>query len=111
MLKLRLVHSTCMLFYDVLLFLLQVTIRVTDANDNSPVCPRLPRMELDRTTAVGTVVTILEVTDADIGENAEIVFQGIRGEFVPQFLNVDPQTGAITTIRSDSKNLSELVIY
>jgi hypothetical protein len=56
-------------------------------------------MQLDRRTEVGTMVTVLEVTDADIGTNAEIVFEGIRGEFAPQFLEVHPQSGQIMTTK------------
>ncbi len=75
---------------------MQVTVQVTDANDNAPVCPRLPPMQLDRNVDVGTRVVTLEVTDADIGLNGEILFQGIRGEFAAQFLDVGAQNGEIT---------------
>lgn len=78
------------------MFVLQVTVQVTDVNDNFPVCPRLPSMQLDTSVAVGTMVTVLEVTDADIGSNAEILFQGIRGQYAPQFLDVDSQSGQIS---------------
>lgn len=74
----------------------QVTIQVTDANDNSPVCPRLPDIELVKNAAVGTVVTALRVTDADIGINSQISFQSLNGQFASQFLEVIT-TGEIRT--------------
>ena len=73
---------------------------VGDVNDNFPVCPRLLPMQLDRRTEVGTMVTILEVTDADIGINAEIEFVGIRGEFAPQFLEVRTQNRELQVFTS-----------
>lgn len=72
---------------------------MTDANDNSPVCLRLPRLQLDRRSDVGTRVGVLRVTDADIGANAEILYEEVRGQFAPQYLEVDAQTGEILTIK------------
>ena len=80
---------------------LQVTVQVLDANDNSPVCPRPPEIQLDRSVDVGTVVTTLVVTDADILENAQIVFQRIEGDFASLFLDVNAETGEITTTEWD----------
>ena len=51
---------------------------------------------------VGTIVTELLVTDADIGRNGEINFLGVIGDFTPQFFRVDtltPQSGRVLTIR------------
>ena len=48
---------------------------------------------------MGTRVVVLEVTDADIGDNAAILYEGIRGQFAPQFLEVDQDTGEITTFK------------
>ena len=56
-------------------------------------------MQLDRNVEVGTVVTTLVVSDADIGINAQIVYEGIRGDFAPLFLGVNEQSGQISTIR------------
>ena len=54
-------------------------------------------MQLDRGVEVGTMVTTLEVTDADIGSNGDIQFVRVRGEFAPQFLEVHPSNGQIIT--------------
>ena len=62
-------------------------------------CPRLPRLTLDRNADVGTTVVMLEVSDADIGQNADIFFRGIRGEFAPEFLQVDENSGEITVTK------------
>lgn len=82
-----------------LIYVMQLTIQVGDVNDNSPVCPRLPRLTLDRNAGVGTSVVILEVTDADIGANAEILYRGIQGQYAPQFLEVAGETGEITVTK------------
>ena len=76
---------------------LQLTIQVTDVNDNSPVCPRPPQLQLDRSVDVGTIVATLVVTDADLGENAAIDFERVEGDFASQFLGVDRETGVIST--------------
>lgn len=74
---------------------MQLTIQVGDVNDNDPVCPRLPILTLDRNADVGTRVVVLEVTDADIGVNAEILFTGIQGQYAPQFLEVGGESGDV----------------
>lgn len=45
------------------------------------------------------MVAVLQVTDADIGNNAGILYEGIRGQFAPQFLEVDQDSGEITTFK------------
>ena len=72
---------------------------MTDVNDNDPVCPSLPQLNLNRAVSVGTPVVTLRVTDADIGLNGEVIFQRIRGPFAPQFLEVNSQTGEIITVK------------
>ncbi len=61
-------------------------------------CPRVPQLQLNRNAELGTVLTTLVVTDADINENALIVYEDIRGNFAPQFFDVNQQTGEIVII-------------
>ena len=49
--------------------------RIGDANDNNPICPTLPEIQLRRDADIGYIVLErLMVTDADINENARIRF-------------------------------------
>ena len=57
-------------------------------------------MELNRNTDVGVqVATFQDVTDADIGENARISFQEIRGGELTNSLDIDQQSGQIFTTK------------
>ena len=40
----------------------QLTVEVTDVNDNAPVCPALLDLQVDRTVEPGHVVVLLEVS-------------------------------------------------
>lgn len=72
-----------------------------DANDNSPVCPTLPEIQLEFDVAVDyTVLQRLAVVDADINENARIQFLGVEDDRGNDnmLLDVD-QSGRIFTIK------------
>ena len=72
-----------------------------DANDNAPICPTLPEIQLQNDIAVGhTVLQNLAVTDADINENARIQYLGVENERGNDniLLDIDP-SGRIFTIR------------
>ena len=69
-----------------------------DVNDNPPVCLRAPMVELNKDAPVGTVVATILVTDADEGVNSQIIFQDIRGQYSPQYLGVDTDSGVIRTM-------------
>lgn len=72
-----------------------------DANDNSPVCPTLPEIQLEFDVAVDyTVLQRLAVVDADINENARIRFLGVEDDRGNDnmLLDVD-QSGRIFTIK------------
>ena len=55
-------------------------------------------VELNKDAAVGTVVATILVTDADEGVNSQIIFQDIRGQYSPQYLGVDTDSGVIRTM-------------
>ena len=70
-----------------------------DANDNSPVCPTLPEIQLQDDVEIGYILLQLLVSDADINENARIQFLGVENESgnVNSLFNID-QSGQISTI-------------
>ena len=77
-----------------------MTIIIGDANDESPVCPVLSEISLERSTDVGSTIFQLTVTDADIGVNAQIRFNSVQnGDSTESSLfEVDTNTGEIRTI-------------
>lgn len=85
---------------DCCYFCLQLNIQISDINDNRPVCPVLPEIQLNRQVSQGHVVTQLEVTDADIGQNAVINYLALRqgSNVVDPLFNVNP-SGDIITLR------------
>lgn len=59
---------------------LQLTVVVGDANDNAPICPTLPEIQLRNDVDIGYILLQLLVSDADINENARIQFLGVENE-------------------------------
>lgn len=78
---------------------LQLTVVVGDANDNRPVCPTLPEIQLRNDVGVGHVLLRLLVSDADINENARIQFLEVVDENGNDnsLFSVDQQSGQIST--------------
>ncbi|XP_058398237.1 protocadherin alpha-1-like [Diceros bicornis minor] len=79
----------------------QLLITVLDVNDNAPLFSQaLYRVHLSETTAKGTLVTILNASDADEGVNGEIVFS--FGSDVPlnvqKNFKIDSSSGEIRLI-------------
>ncbi|XP_014649509.1 PREDICTED: protocadherin alpha-1-like [Ceratotherium simum simum] len=79
----------------------QLLITVLDVNDNAPLFSQaLYRVHLSETTAKGTLVTILNASDADEGVNGEIVFS--FGTDVPlnvqKNFKIDSSSGEIRLI-------------
>ena len=83
---------------DIIIFL-QLTVVVGDANDNSPVCPTLPEIQLRNDVDIGHILLQLLVSDADINENARIRFLGVENENgnADLLFNID-QSGQFFTI-------------
>lgn len=78
---------------------LQLIILVGDANDNEPVCPTLPEIQLRNDVDIGYILLQLLVSDADINENARIRFLGVENESgnTNSVFNID-QSGQVFTI-------------
>ena len=58
----------------------QITIAITDVNDNSPMFDEaLYNISLLETTALGTIIERVIATDLDSGSNAELVFDFLNG--------------------------------
>ena len=73
--------------------------RIGDANDNNPICPTLPEIQLRRDADIGYIVLErLMVTDADINENARIRFLQVVDDVGNEhpLLSVD-ENGQIST--------------
>ncbi len=79
---------------------MQVVINIADDNDQTPVCPVLEEIPLDISSPVGTPVTQLTVSDADIGVNADIEFVSVLegGNSEGTIFEINPLTGNIRTI-------------
>ena len=77
----------------------QLTVVVGDANDNEPICPILPEIQLRNDVDIGYILLQLLVSDADINENARIRFLGVENESgnTNSLLNID-QSGQVFTI-------------
>ena len=62
----------------------ELTIKVTDVNDNAPrfELPDYQAHDVDEDVPIGTAIVQVSATDADTGKNAEIVYSIDRDEFV-----------------------------
>lgn len=72
---------------------------VGDANDNAPMCPTLPEIQLRNDVDIGYILLRLLVSDADINENALIRFLAVETESgnTNSLFNVD-SSGQVFTI-------------
>ena len=79
---------------------MQLTIRVGDINDNSPVCPSRSVLHIVNNTEARTIVTRYIVEDADIGENGRVTYILRNSPFGREMnlFRIDPNTGDIFTI-------------
>ncbi|KAJ7389421.1 hypothetical protein OS493_031665 [Desmophyllum pertusum] len=73
-----------------------VTIHVTDANDNSPVLQaRIVRASVVEGAASGSFVAQCNATDADVGANAQVTYHLVEG--AANKFSINNITGVITT--------------
>ncbi|GFR66755.1 protocadherin-11 X-linked [Elysia marginata] len=73
-----------------------LTVNVTDVNDNAPVFVRqLYQATVDENRNPGQYITQVAARDADIGQNAEIVYS--LEEVARDYLSIQHQSGVITT--------------
>ena len=78
---------------------LQVNVHVRDVNNNAPVFDdQAYHAVVNETVDVGTNVLRVRATDADVGENAAVVYSIVAGDDRRQFA-VDRTSGVISTFR------------
>ncbi|XP_035678855.1 protocadherin Fat 4-like [Branchiostoma floridae] len=79
----------------------EVSITVTDVNDNSPAFLRTPYREMvPEDTSTGTSVFTVTATDADSGENGAVSYQENPGGICGDLFLVDSTTGVLRTRQS-----------
>ncbi|XP_063045465.1 protocadherin alpha-3-like [Engraulis encrasicolus] len=77
---------------------LTITVNVLDINDNAPVFTKsLYKVSIPEHTAVGTVITQLQATDADEGLNKDVVysFSSSTPKNVMETFEIDARTGEV----------------
>uniref|UniRef100_A0A665TI70 Protocadherin-17-like n=1 Tax=Echeneis naucrates TaxID=173247 RepID=A0A665TI70_ECHNA len=77
---------------------MQINVRVTDSNDNSPVFEKSSYViEIPENTPLGKVLIDLNATDQDEGSNGQVVysFTGYASERIQDLFSIDPNTGII----------------
>ncbi|KAK6309558.1 hypothetical protein J4Q44_G00194390 [Coregonus suidteri] len=77
---------------------MQINVRVTDSNDNSPVFDKPAYMlELPENSPPGRMLIDLNATDQDEGSNGQVVysFSGYASDRVQELFSIDPKTGVI----------------
>lgn len=76
-----------------------ITIYVTDVNDNSPVFLRTYHATISEETHIGSVVFRLTAYDRDEGKNAALTFSILSGNINEDF-RIDSTSGYLFTNRS-----------
>ncbi|XP_034069106.1 protocadherin-17-like isoform X2 [Gymnodraco acuticeps] len=77
---------------------MQINIRVTDSNDNSPVFEKSSYViEILENSPAGKILIDLNATDQDEGSNGQVVysFTGYASERIQDLFSIDPNTGVI----------------
>ena len=75
-----------------------VTIQLSDINDNSPQFVDEPSsISLPENTPINTFILDASATDADLGANAEVIYS-LTSDTSSLPFSIDPSTGAVTTI-------------
>ncbi|KAM6986511.1 protocadherin-17-like [Aplochiton taeniatus] len=77
---------------------MQINVRVTDSNDNSPVFEKPSYvLELPENSPPGKLLIDLNATDQDEGSNGQVVysFSGYASERMQELFSLDPNTGVI----------------
>ena len=76
-----------------------LSIVITDVNDEEPMFGAITSQEVPEDAAVGTVITQVQATDADIGENARISYS-ITGGNSLGFFGINSVTGEVNVAKS-----------
>ncbi|XP_060910550.1 protocadherin-17-like isoform X2 [Labrus mixtus] len=77
---------------------MQINVRVTDSNDNSPVFEKSSYViEIAENSPQGKVLIDLNATDQDEGSNGQVIysFTGYASERIQDLFSIDPNTGVI----------------
>ncbi|KAL0985560.1 hypothetical protein UPYG_G00158610 [Umbra pygmaea] len=77
---------------------MQINVRVTDSNDNSPVFDKPAYvLELPENSPAGKLLIDLNATDQDEGSNGQVIysFSGYASDRVQELFSIDPNTGVI----------------
>ena len=78
-----------------------ITVRILDTNDHSPVFELSHyEAEITENNVVGTYVTRVNATDADIEQNARILYSIESLNNSPSVLSIQPGTGIVTALQS-----------
>ncbi|CAL1534498.1 unnamed protein product [Lymnaea stagnalis] len=92
---------------------LNVTIEVTDVNDNTPVfLNHTYAVSLDGKISIGTVILQVSATDADEGKNALVSydFSSIHKTSVEHFYQIDPASGNISVVGPLKPGTMEFIV-
>ncbi|KAM6934706.1 protocadherin-17-like isoform 2-T2 [Xenentodon cancila] len=77
---------------------MQINVRVTDSNDNSPIFEKSSYViEIPENSPAGKVLIDLNATDQDEGSNGQVIysFTGYASERIQDLFSIDPNTGVI----------------
>ncbi|KAG8000634.1 Protocadherin-17 [Nibea albiflora] len=77
---------------------MQINVRVTDSNDNSPIFEKSSYViEIPENSPPGKILINLNATDEDEGSNGQVVysFTGYASERIQDLFSIDPNTGVI----------------
>lgn len=79
----------------------QVVIEILDVNDNAPTFAKaLYSAVVPENVPVGTMITKMQATDADLGVSGEVHYQIIEESDAIGFFKIDPETGEVATNRA-----------
>lgn len=85
-----------------------VYVNISDANNFSPVFENAPySVSVFEDAPIGTTVLVVSATDSDVGKNAQVTYSldTDGGDQSVSEFTINPQTGAITTIRQLDREL------
>ncbi|KAK3596854.1 hypothetical protein CHS0354_039847 [Potamilus streckersoni] len=80
---------------------LKVNIIITDVNDNAPkFTPSVYNVTVKEDIELGSTILTVSATDADIGENGEILYKlsAHQVENVPSLFSINPVSGALSVV-------------
>lgn len=77
-----------------------VYVNISDANNYSPVFENGPyTAQVFEDAPVGTTVLVVQASDADVGQNAQITYTMSSSDQAQESFTINPQTGAVVTTK------------